>query len=107
MLLSFLGRDLAEVTNKEAFDLQSYELNGAGNLTIHADFDKGLKFSEKQVDIHPLQMYGKTYTMDPYSRPVSVKTIQLSREGQLTFKRDFRKDLEKIRYIIAVGRLTK
>ncbi|WP_226002431.1 copper amine oxidase N-terminal domain-containing protein [Paenibacillus sp. BJ-4] len=107
VLLSFLGQDLAEVTNKEAFDLHSYEWNAAGNLTIHADFDKGLKFSEKQVDIHPLLMYGKTYTMDPYSRPVSVKTIQLSGEGQLTFKRDFRNDLEKVRYIIAVGRLTK
>ncbi|MGM1021049.1 MAG: copper amine oxidase N-terminal domain-containing protein [Bacillota bacterium] len=105
VLLNFLGQDLAEVTNKEAFDLHSYEWNGAGKLTIHANYDKGLKFSKKQVDIHPLIMYGKTYTVDPYSRPGTGGTIQFTGDEQLTLKRDFGKSSEKVQYIISVGRL--
>lgn len=107
VLVSFLGQDLAEVTDKDAFDLHSYEWSNSGKLIIHASYDKRLKFSDQQVDIHPLIMYGKTYTMDPYSRPVSGKKIQFSGNGQLTFKREFGSENKEVRYIVAVGRLTK
>ncbi|KJD47497.1 copper amine oxidase N-terminal domain-containing protein [Paenibacillus terrae] len=105
VLLSFLGQDLAEVTNKEAFDLHSYEWNGVGKLKIHANYDESLKFSEKQVDIRPLIMYGKTYTMDPYTKSLSKSKIQFTGVGKLTLKRDFGEMREKMQYIIAVGRL--
>ncbi|NEU26569.1 copper amine oxidase N-terminal domain-containing protein [Paenibacillus polymyxa] len=105
VLLSFLGQDLAEVTNKEAFYLHSYEWNGVGKLKINANYDESLKFSEKQVDIRPLIMYGKTFTMDPYSKSISGSKIQFTGIGELTFKRDFGDMGEKVQYIIAVGRL--
>jgi hypothetical protein len=105
VLLSFLGQDLAEVTNKEAFDLNSYEWNGLGKLTIHANYDESLKFSEKQVDIRPLIMYEKTFTMDPYSKSISGSKIQCTGEGKLTLKRDFGNMGEKVQYIIATGGL--
>lgn len=110
VLINFMGQDLAQIIDANAFDLTSFDWDRKkGILNIHAMYESSLSPASRQIDFNPMIVYSKgTYSVNPYSKPSMFYKVKITPPGNLVYTRNIdttNADKNYVKYITSVGRL--
>lgn len=110
VLINFMGQDLAQIIDANAFDLTSFDWDRKkGILNIHAMYESSLSPASRQIDFNPMIVYSKgTYSVNPYSKPSMFYKVKITTPGNLVYTRNIdttNADKNYVKYITSVGRL--